>query len=77
MTQASVPTAQPDSALDCTNDLVECGWRYQTITLADGTTTDIMVPLTEAEQRSQQAEQRAKQLAALLRNQGINPDRVV
>ncbi|MCS6814262.1 MAG: Uma2 family endonuclease [Cyanobacteria bacterium] len=49
MTKASITAPQPGSTLDLTDDLAECGWRYETITLADGTTTDIMVPLTEEE----------------------------
>jgi Uma2 family endonuclease len=45
MTQApiAIPQRYP------TSELAECGWRYETITLADGTTHDIQVPLTEAE----------------------------
>ncbi|MCS6811997.1 MAG: Uma2 family endonuclease [Cyanobacteria bacterium] len=34
---------------DLSTELAECGWRYETIVLADGTTTEVMVPLTEEE----------------------------
>ncbi|MFB2833872.1 Uma2 family endonuclease [Floridanema evergladense] len=34
---------------DRTTELAECGWRYETITQPDGTTSNILVPLTAAE----------------------------
>ncbi len=45
MTQAPIiiPQRYP------TSELAECGWRYETITLPDGTTDNIQVPLTELE----------------------------
>ncbi len=35
--------------IDMSTELAECGWRYETIVLEDGTTTEVMVPLTEEE----------------------------
>jgi Uma2 family endonuclease len=46
ITAATAVTDLPTYTID---ELAECGWRYDTIVLPDGTTTDIMVPLTEEE----------------------------
>lgn len=43
---AIAPPPLPQFSVD---ELAECGWRYQTVTLDDGSTEERMVPLTEAD----------------------------